>query len=513
MLAYDAGPIIRNGNHFSQTNGGVASRATYPLSSSGLYVGPGGGERNTFEAYGGQIAITLTTSEANSSQAALIEQNDFIGNGDGVWLDGSNRVVIRENEFADHLFAVYGNHTGGNRVEIVCNNSTGPWSLPLIFTGNNDRTFISRNFFQSNFGNIALDGQVVPTSIAPVQGAPANPARNCFTNGSTEHIWTFGSTGRFFYYHLPTGCEDPQPSTWLGTTNNYVKIPVTNLPTEPETCPLFFKRPNLPPFKYEDYIGAKLRHGSSLAAAQAAPENGSLQYALLQAEQEKRDIMLWFIQQAIATGQKDTAELILQLAPDAETKRLQYGMRLKLEDWQGAQAVLDSLPQGSDLSDPDVQFRVVQEINLARLSHTGSAFELDEQQLDVLLTVADQPSAERGHARALLGLLEDRHYWPEPLELPEPLRSGPAPAELAPQARLGLYPNPSDGRFVLQLPQHSEGEVEARISSAAGQRLRQFRLGPGQQFNLDLSGQAPGLYLIEVLDEGRPIGSLKAIVK
>jgi hypothetical protein len=55
--------------------------------------------------------------------------------------------------------------------------------------------------------------------------------------------------------------------------------------------------------------------------------------------------------------------------------------------------------------------------------------------------------------------------------------------------------------------------VEARVSSAVGQRLQQLRLGPGQQFNLDLSAQAPGLYFIEVLDEGRPIGSLKAIVK
>jgi hypothetical protein len=217
--------------------------------------------------------------------------------------------------------------------------------------------------------------------------------------------------------------------------------------------------------------------------------------------------------QAIATGQKDTAELILQLEPGTEAKRFQYGMRLKLEDWQGAQAVLDSMPQGGDLSDPDVQFRAVQEINLARLSHTGSAFELGEQQLDVLLTVADQPSPERGYARALLGLLKGQYYWPEPLELPEQPRSNPVPAELAPLARLSLYPNPSAGRFVLQLPQHSEGEVEARISSAAGQRLWQLRLGPGQQFILDLSGQAPGLYFIEVLDEGRLIGSLKAIVK
>jgi hypothetical protein len=43
--------------------------------------------------------------------------------------------------------------------------------------------------------------------------------------------------------------------------------------------------------------------------------------------------------------------------------------------------------------------------------------------------------------------------------------------------------------------------------------VRAIAPGYRRQFNLDLSGQAPGLYLIEVLDEGRPIGSLKAIVK
>lgn len=512
--AYDAGVRVVNGNKFSTSQRGIVSRATAPFSSSGLYVGPDGGASNTFELNGNGVSIELTSSVSSGAPRTIIEENEFKGNGDGVWLDGLNRAVIKENDFSQNEFSVRSDHTGNGLVDITCNEMLNINSFPIAFFGRNDRAFFSRNFFgtQFNFGNVTLWGEETFTTVGAAQGGPSNPARNCFESGHTEHIWTFGGTGRFFYYHLPGVCEDPQPSTWTGATNNYVKV-VTDLPTEPETCPLFFKRPNLPPFKYEDYVGAKGQYGSSLAAAQAAPENGSLQYALLQAEEEKRDIMLWFIEQAIATGQKDTAELILQLVPDAETKRLQYGMRLKLEDWQGAQAALDSLPQGSDLSNPDVQFRVVQEINLARLSHTGSAFELSEQQLDVLLTVADMPSAERGYARALLGLLEGRHYWPEPLELPEPLRSGPAPAELAPQARLGLYPNPSDGRFVLQLPQHSEGEVEARISSAAGQRLRQLRLGPGQQFNLDLSGQAPGLYLIEVLDEGRPIGSLKAIVK
>jgi hypothetical protein len=55
--------------------------------------------------------------------------------------------------------------------------------------------------------------------------------------------------------------------------------------------------------------------------------------------------------------------------------------------------------------------------------------------------------------------------------------------------------------------------VEARVSSAVGQRLRQLRLGSGQHFELDMSAHVPGLYIIEVLDEGRPIGSIKAIVK
>jgi hypothetical protein len=211
---------------------------------------------------------------------------------------------------------------------------------------------------------------------------------------------------------------------------------------------------------------------------------------------------------------RETAELVLQAEQSPLAKRLQYGMRLRLGDFQGAQAALDSLAPIGDWADPDVQFRLVQEINLARLAHTGSAFELSEQQRGLLQYIAEQPTPERAYARALLGLLEGQFFWPE-IELPEgealPFSGGTMSAP-APQ-QMTLAPNPSQGRFLLWLPEYSETEVQVSILNIAGQRLEQLRLGSGQQFELDMSGYPAGLYFIEVSTQSQLIGILKAIIK
>jgi hypothetical protein len=211
---------------------------------------------------------------------------------------------------------------------------------------------------------------------------------------------------------------------------------------------------------------------------------------------------------------QETAELVLQAEQSPLAKRLQYGMRLRLGDLQGAQAALDSLAPNGDWADPDVQFRLVQEINLARLAHTGSAFELSEQQRGLLQYIAEQPTPERAYARALLGLLEGQFFWPE-IELPEgealPFSKNAISLPLPHQ--ISLFPNPSQGHFLLTLPMHYDTEIRANIISSVGQRMKQFRLGAGQQFELDLSDCAPGLYFIELRNEREPMGILKAIIK
>jgi len=211
---------------------------------------------------------------------------------------------------------------------------------------------------------------------------------------------------------------------------------------------------------------------------------------------------------------RETAELVLQAEQSPLAKRLQYGMRLRLGDFQGAQAALDSLAPIGDWADPDVQFRLVQEISLARLAHTGSAFELSEQQRGLLQYIAEQPTPERAYARALLGLLEGQFFWPE-IELPagEALPFSENAISLPLPQQISLFPNPSQGHFLLSLPAHSDSEVQVGILSIAGQRLQQIRLGSGQQFELDMSGYPAGLYFIEVSTQSQLIGILKAIIK
>lgn len=67
------------------------------------------------------------------------------------------------------------------------------------------------------------------------------------------------------------------------------------------------------------------------------------------------------------------------------------------------------------------------------------------------------------------------------------------------ESGLRIYPNPSDGHVVL------EAGIAARIEvfSPQGARLREFELGEGERYDLDLSGQPSGLYYARLSRQGR----------
>ena len=63
--------------------------------------------------------------------------------------------------------------------------------------------------------------------------------------------------------------------------------------------------------------------------------------------------------------------------------------------------------------------------------------------------------------------------------------------------KLSVYPNPTDGRFSLRLPEAANGEIRVEVYSAAGRLVR-----TGRDAVLDLSEAPGGVYLVRALRNG-----------
>jgi hypothetical protein len=383
--------------------------------------------------------------------------------------------------------------------------------LPVVFTGENNRSFVTRNFFFSNYGNITLDGSHVATNIALSQGSPGNPARNCFTNGSAEHIWTFGTTTPFRYFHLANPCEAPQSSTATGTTNNYL-LANTFLNGD-ESCYLFLRNPKEPPFGYSDYSDAKQLYNDLETASNDNPENLELQYAALHAQEQMERISHWVINAGINDEALAADAELVFAAEEANTsyQRLEFGYRVRRGEFGQAEELLNNLAEEGDLTSSDGLFRAVQMINLQRLSEAEVAFTLSADQISTLEQVAAKSAPESSYARALLGLLLDRQFWPD-YQLPLGVEL-PGTEAISTIPGLSIAPNPSSGAFTLDLGQYYAEPILVKIRDLAGRSVQSLEFQEGQRFEIDLSTQPTGLYFFEAVSEGKRIGTLKAMVK
>jgi len=511
--AVDAGMSIINGCTFNSCGQGINSEVTYPFSSgAGFYVGPGGGTQNEFHLFNPQLGIMLSTPDSKGNQDALIEQNRFNG-GDGVWLAGLNNAVIRENVFRDNsvsMLGVYGDDTGNGIVEITCNDmlDNGIY-LPVVFTGENNRSFVTRNFFFSNYGNITLDGSHVATNIALSQGSPGNPARNCFTNGSAEHIWTFGTTTPFRYFHLANPCEAPQSSTATGTTNNYL-LANTFLNGD-ESCYLFLRNPKEPPFGYSDYSDAKQLYNDLETASNDNPENLELQYAALHAQEQMERISHWVINAGINDEALAADAELVFAAEEANTsyQRLEFGYRVRRGEFGQAEELLNNLAEEGDLTSSDGLFKAVQMINLQRLSESEAAFTLSADQISTLEQVAAKSAPESSYARALLGLLLDRQFWPDyqlPTEIDLPEVKGASNNEML------VFPNPSNGLIRLELPAFNSETTVLQAVDLTGRSIQTIELFPGKVFDVDFTSLPKGMYILQAYSKEQVIGSTKIMI-
>lgn len=463
---------------------------------------------NVFDLGGNAPAILLSGADN-----ILIEDNIFEGHEFAIEITGQSKAQILENSFEHNYFGIYGVSTLTGEVEIGCNDFKGADNeFPLLFVGRNDRSRFHRNFFgsYSSIGaNVIIDGDFQgPATVMPQRGQEGDPARNCFTGTDDEHIWTFSDTETFEYYTLQTNpwpCEEPEDAS-LGDNNYEVNLTSSGVF---EDCPLFFPEYETFGCGWQDYIDKKTAYDNAVNAHNNDPSSSSLLSGFLFAEADKNAMIRCIVEQAIQSGDTSLAGPVLTYEGSIRAREVRVGLRTATGDYSGAQQLLNTLPTGP-LGDPNAQFRYVQEINLDRLASTDSLYQLDSTQLDRLREIAGTSARASGHARALLSLLAGERPWWDYQMPPTPALGSQLPEEEQPQQaaaqRMRVYPNPSTGQFTLSLSEYSGEPLEVRLINMEGRVLRNVSRGAGRQFTFDWPQLPPGLYIVEVLTTTRKIG-------
>ena len=69
-----------------------------------------------------------------------------------------------------------------------------------------------------------------------------------------------------------------------------------------------------------------------------------------------------------------------------------------------------------------------------------------------------------------------------------------------------LYPNPTSGRAFVDVKLLKNMDVQMRLLNLSGQVVFQSQQENATSFNqeIDLSGQAPGMYILQVIADGKP---------
>ena len=84
------------------------------------------------------------------------------------------------------------------------------------------------------------------------------------------------------------------------------------------------------------------------------------------------------------------------------------------------------------------------------------------------------------------------------------VRVASKPEATQPKAELLLFPNPTTGRFTLQMPGNSNAEARIVVLNSIGQEIMNEKLTPvGGKIKLNLVGKADGIYIIHVISGGK----------
>jgi hypothetical protein len=390
--------------------------------------------------------------------------------------------------------------------------------LGIYLQDDNQRTKFLKNRFETNWLDFVLYGVQTSASVHPDQrNSSTTPAGNCFSSIHQEHIVTFAPTVSF-NYHVLSGdsppCQVPLPSS-IGT-NNY-SISFSSSQPSIESCGLDLDGgPEAEgPYVYNDYHTVNQEYLALKSQLDADPGNVQLLGETLQKEEEKEGIVAWFIRDAINSGSMTTAQTVLNEEGTTESQRLLYGLKVQLNDYNGAQSTLSSLPNSTQ---DEQWFRAVQEINLERLQSEGQ-FTLSTEQDSLLYVLANSKSPERSYARAILSFLKDEQFLPDiDLNLGGQRNNSSHPpfenqqGNITWENKVSIFPNPSKGAFEVLLDSGSAKGGTITVLSTTGKILSEYPLPESNRQTLHLSDLPNGIYLLQISSNNKITGRTKLVI-
>ncbi len=520
IRTYDAGMRVLNNNKFEDNETGITSYATYPMANK-LYIGSGTGTENKFVNNQYHINVSLSTgffgSLSNGIFSLDVINNDFSGGQYGVVVEGASNFRIAGNLLTGVPIGGWVSNTGFNNVFnqnfIGCNTFAQGTNHAIIAIGENKHIQFLANDFRMAPGSsdFALLNSFFPFlngTIRATQGNKDVPASNCFSDPGTQiDIQTWGSTDPFTYFYLagdpPPDC-DPEPLNPGNYSKQLVITPIFGV-----LCEQFGGLPDGLTNPTPGDLDARRTTLQQLTPYIATDANAKHQY--YQTLQEKDAILQYLLEQAVSAQQHITAEGLLAGEQSKSADWAIFGLRMGRKDYANAALWLSQLPIQSD---EDVKFRDVQIINLQRLQAPGT-FQLSPAQESFLSSVAESTSPVRGYARGILGLLKDRRFYPEEIEIGGERNPPSKTGAMAQNAALRIFPVPASGALSVSWPSlPAESDVRLLVYDIyGGQHLSEQIVPLESQRTIETGLMPVGVYFLVISDKGRPVHRAKFTVQ
>ena len=233
----------------------------------------------------------------------------------------------------------------------------------------------------------------------------------------------------------------------------------------------------------------------------ADPENGQKEADYFQARLEKDIVLKWLLRSAIDSSQYTQAATILAGEPGPRAQRWKLGLKLLAEDYTGATAALQQLPQQTQA---EQYFAYIMGVNIQRLQSEGN-FTLSASQENQLLEIAHSESSYRSYARSLLNLLKGALFEPDEISFEEYEEQQPfQPPASSSALKYKIYPNPTHEQILIQYP-YEEAQLILDVTAVTGTFSHRIKLDGSGSYALDTQTFTPGIYIIQILKDKRVV--------
>ena len=433
--------------------------------------------------------------------------NEFYDSFSSIYIDGEAAFEVKKNAFdinGNNIWTIRCDGTEGGLGNAIEYNFFQRYNLMAVLAvGDNSGLQIKYNDFNDppSFRDIALSG--TETNIGRLrerQGAPGDPAANCFS-AQSKAIGSIQFTESFTYY-VPEAEENP-PACFLPTsTGNYSLEEVADF--DLSDCLSNGEGELTPPFTLGELETKRQAMATAYQSWVAEPENSQKEADYFQARLEKDIVLKWLLRDAIDSGQYSQAETILSEEPGPRALRWTLGLKLLAEDYAGAAAALQQLPQQTQA---EQYFAYIQRLQ------SGGNFTLSASQENQLLEIAHSESSYRSYARSLLNLLKGALFEPDEISFEEYEEQQLfLPPSTPAVSKYQVFPNPATKQIQIQYPSGAEGATLEIIPVSGGNNKYRYTLEADSLLQLDTSGFPNGVYIIRICKGALILHQEKAII-